>query len=180
MYSIYTLSDPKESRPRYVGLSQDPYKRYGGHLVNLNKTSAKDAWIMGLLDTGVLPALTIIETVETRMRAEEREHHWIHYYLQIGANLLNVAKVEYKPRPVSRSTTQQTRLELSPEAKEIKITLGWHGWTMQIRPRRNKGKLYIYAGRRIKATKKLEWRYICPLLRANAITEEQILEKLNK
>lgn len=183
MHQIYTLSDARENRPRYVGLSQNAYQRYGGHLVNLDRRTAKDAWIGSLLDAGILPTLTIIETVETRAQAEEREHYWIHHYLQIGANLFNVAKVGYKPRPTSTSTSltiQQAKLELSPEAKEIKITLGWQGWTMQLRPRRNKGKLYIYAGRRSKTTGKVEWRYICPLSRANAITEEQVLAKLNR
>lgn len=176
MYSIYTLSDPRDNSVRYVGLSKNAYKRYGSHLLNLESNNTpKDHWVTELLNLGILPVLNVIETVETHDMAEEREHYWIHFYLQTKVNILNVAKTTYQA--VSQSATPKVTFPKLDEAKQI---ISSQGWIPQEQTRR-KGTLYLYAGRRRKTERKgMEWRYIAPLSRLETMTAQEILAKLNK
>lgn len=62
----------------------------------------------------------------------------------------------------------------------VKQVISDQGWSPLERPRR-KGKLYLYAVRRNRQTEKqMEWRYIAPVSRLGAMTEEDILAILNK
>lgn len=52
------------------------------------------------------------------------------------------------------------------------------GWTPQEKARRKSGNLYLYAARWLKG--QTEWRYIAPLSKLAAMSEQEILAKLNR
>jgi hypothetical protein len=95
-YTIYTLSAPGERIDwkdiRYIGISIDVFSRFKQHLASHDDTNPeKTAWIQGLLAHGQKPTLGMIEEVETREHAREREQYWIRYAMEQGANVLNLA-----------------------------------------------------------------------------------------
>lgn len=116
MYHIYTLSDPRDASIRYVGMSQNAYKRYAMHLMNRSgMDNAKQNWIGELLQAGLGPTLNIVETVETKEKTEKREAYWIQYHLNLGAPLLNVSK--------NNLTRNQKHVSFLPPRKPIGISL---------------------------------------------------------
>jgi DNA-binding XRE family transcriptional regulator len=102
-YSIYTLSDPRNNMIRYVGISENPYRRYGNHLsLAISETTPKNSWIAELMDNELLPTLTIIERGLDRSNALDREDSWIKFYTKQYGPLLNVSErgksyAEYDP-----------------------------------------------------------------------------------
>lgn len=110
MYSIYTLSDPRDASIRYVGLSKNAYKRYAMHLtIPAKKQTEKDTWIRDLFKINSAPMLSIVETVETREEAQERERYWIQHYFSLDAKLVNRLKV---PAPREYLTPKQAAATL--------------------------------------------------------------------
>jgi hypothetical protein len=59
---------------------------------------------------------------------------------------------------------------------QVKQIIVKQGWTPQEKPRRGKGKLYLYAARR--SGSRLEWRYIAPVSRIENLTEQDVLDRL--
>lgn len=101
-YSVYTLTDPRTRKVRYVGISEKPYKRYGNHLSLASNTTPKNSWIADLMDNDMLPELTIVEFDLDRPTALDREDYWIKFYSQAYGDLLNVSErgksyAEYDP-----------------------------------------------------------------------------------
>lgn len=91
MYHVYTLTDPRDTKVRYVGMSQDAHKRYASHLATLERHCAdKDKWLQELVSLGYTPILNIIETVETKKEALAKEHYWIQRHLSASNSLTNV------------------------------------------------------------------------------------------
>jgi len=86
---IYALCDPRTFEVRYVGKSDDPYKRYCHHLMDKAKTY-KVNWIQSLLKVGLLPIRQILEECDKSIW-EQREQDWINFYKKIGSNLTNIA-----------------------------------------------------------------------------------------
>lgn len=88
---IYTLSDPRNGNVRYVGKTINPRMRYGTHIVNHEHSEggAKRAWISDLKSSGLAPQMIIIEEVEGRENAADRELFWVEKYLSDGCELVN-------------------------------------------------------------------------------------------
>lgn len=64
--------------------------------------------------------------------------------------------------------------------EQVKQFISEQGWTPQERPRR-KGKLYLYATKRdAQDWRQRTWTYIAPVSRLEAMSEQEILAKLNK
>lgn len=178
MYQVYTLADPRDTGIRYVGLSKNAYKRYAMHLlIPSKKRTEKDVWVKELLDMDTAPTLKIIETVETKQQAEDREQYWIHYYLQIKTNLLNVAKTGYMPKQIRRTHTVVSGVEINMNVETVKKIITDTGWSPVERTRR-KGTPYLYARKR--AGSQIEERYIAPLSKLATMSEQEILAKLNR
>lgn len=88
-YSIYTLSDPDTKEVRYVGKARDIGARFLGHIrESLNTDGSKARWFRGILETGKLPIIDIIETAEDS-EVGERERFWIKKYANEGCDLVN-------------------------------------------------------------------------------------------
>jgi hypothetical protein len=86
-YDIYHLSDPRDQSVRYVGMSKDARTRYRRHLSQ--KDNPLMPWFQELAEQGHKPFLTVIETVQGKQQAKERELHWINHYAAQGAYLEN-------------------------------------------------------------------------------------------
>jgi group I intron endonuclease len=91
MMYIYGLQDPETKRVRYVGVSNNPQRRFKAHLKPESaKFSHKDNWITSLKKRGLLPTLFIIQEV-----ADDSwglvEQQWIKHYRLNGEPLTNLA-----------------------------------------------------------------------------------------
>jgi hypothetical protein len=87
-YAIYGLTDPRDAFIRYIGISNNVYRRFREHVQHPYSPSHKDTWIHGLLEQGMLPGLVILEIVQGEASAREREEYWIGLYTYTGM-LLN-------------------------------------------------------------------------------------------
>lgn len=89
---IYTLKCPKTNEVRYVGKSNDPKRRYYGHM-RIDKTacSYKKNWVQSLLKQGLKPVLEIIKEVPVD-EWKDWEKHYIKYYKDKGCNLTNLGQ----------------------------------------------------------------------------------------
>ena len=89
--AVYALVDPRNGLRRYVGVTSDVVNRMHLHVQMVKDgTSARDIWIQGLLATGVIPAMEVLELVRREYRLA-RETHWIRA-LNAGGHLTNVRK----------------------------------------------------------------------------------------
>src|SRR5258708_38517455 len=79
-YVIYGLTDPRDTFIRYIGISNNVYRRFREHVQHPYSPSHKDEWMNGLLEQGMLPGLVILETVQGEHVAREREEYWINFY----------------------------------------------------------------------------------------------------
>lgn len=91
--SVYGLKDPRNDEIFYVGMSIDPYARYGQHLAFRVANDAKETRILDMRREGLMPNLIIIEPNIPDKNAREREGYWIRYYLGLGAPLTNKSKI---------------------------------------------------------------------------------------
>lgn len=69
---IYTLSDPRTNKVRYVGMSKNPEKRFKSHIKE-SKSGSKNHrcnWVRELLDENLYPIINIIE--ETSFEKKRR------------------------------------------------------------------------------------------------------------
>lgn len=90
MVGLYALCDPRDGRPRYVGVSVDPVRRYSVHVAPSEraKSNPKARWIAELAELGQRPILLPIDTVPAR-EADLLERHCIALLNQVGVPLLN-------------------------------------------------------------------------------------------
>ena len=90
MIYIYTLTDPRDGRVRYVGKTNNKETRLANHISNA-KTIKHNRhvcnWIKELLALGLKPVFKVIE--ECVDNWAEREVSWIAHYKAIGCKLTN-------------------------------------------------------------------------------------------
>lgn len=93
LQSAYKLFDPGTDETRYVGISNDPYRRYGQHLADRTKCE-KVEWIHDLQNDGLLPGMQIIETDMMPVIAGEREKYWVTtpHALRAGASRISLTE----------------------------------------------------------------------------------------
>ena len=90
MYSIYALIDPRDNITRYIGITEKPVnQRVQQHLLGNDGNVNKIAWINELDQLGISPIVEVLEQVESKEEALEREIYWIRYYLDLNAPLMN-------------------------------------------------------------------------------------------
>lgn len=93
-YTLYTLSDPRDERVHYVGISKDVERRYQEHVTCLGMNLHKNIWVIELFREERKPVLTIIEEITGKKQALERENYWIQHYLAQGSPLTNILSGE--------------------------------------------------------------------------------------
>jgi DNA-binding Xre family transcriptional regulator len=100
MQFVYVLFHPITDVIAYVGITDNPYRRYGDHCrVKINDDSPKAAWIRGLKEKNLRPSMKIVECVEVDEYARDRELYWIQHYLNLGIKLVNVVNNHPLPSP---------------------------------------------------------------------------------
>lgn len=87
---IYGLFDPRNLELRYIGRAKNPQNRFYRHIHEARKSTAthKSAWIRGLLNDNLKPAIEILEEC-TEDNWQEIEQAWIAEAKEKGANILN-------------------------------------------------------------------------------------------
>lgn len=92
---IYVLLDPTTDAVRYVGKTNNVYKRYYNHLQELQDPKKRGYhsknWIRQVLKTGVAPKILIVEECNSDTW-REREKFWIQLYKTEGCNLTNMTE----------------------------------------------------------------------------------------
>lgn len=106
---IYALRCPVTNQPRYIGASVNPQARLDYHLFRARQyfekvrargyfivaPTPKDFWINGLMDSGLLPVLDILEVCPAES-ADEREEAWIDKFVSEGVYLTNVKRKHHR------------------------------------------------------------------------------------
>jgi predicted GIY-YIG superfamily endonuclease len=85
---IYTLIDPRNNLPRYVGYSADPYKRFCKHVEEVGETH-KCRWIAELLNLQLMPRLSVLCIVQGSREACRIEVAWIRKLKERSIDLTN-------------------------------------------------------------------------------------------
>lgn len=89
---IYGLFDPRTTELRYIGKTVKTLEqRLSNHVTSARncKLQRVARWIRGVILSGHLPEICIIEDVAPGDDWQESERFWIAYYRSIGANLVN-------------------------------------------------------------------------------------------
>jgi hypothetical protein len=111
-YTVYRLRDPRDNAIRYIGLTSNVFERFKQYLRCDGVNPAKDAWIQKLAWAQVLPAMDSLERIGPWSYALAREASWIEYYLQLGANLFNIAgrplASTAKPRKAKHTSNERS------------------------------------------------------------------------
>ncbi|SRR6266487_3906215 len=88
-HQVYALIDPRDNAIRYIGISDDTQYRFYQHLQCIGVGKREKQWIKELRRSGLRPVLRILETIDSRSTACERERYWIQEMLHRGSPLLN-------------------------------------------------------------------------------------------
>jgi len=90
---IYSLSDPRDGKVRYVGSTVEPNSRLSGHLTSARRRSGltlKDKWVKSLLSQKRNPTISIIESGTVTSSRKTREAFWISAFSASGCDLFNI------------------------------------------------------------------------------------------
>jgi hypothetical protein len=86
---IYGLIDPTTLEVRYIGKSDNPYKRFLRHIID-KIHSHKYFWVQTLLKQGLKPTLCILEQCENKKSVwSVRERDWISFGRKLKWSLTN-------------------------------------------------------------------------------------------
>lgn len=88
MHFIYTLSDPRTAKIRYVGKTVNLKRRLAGHIGCDGRGNRKHSWVRSLTVLGLKPEMEVIE-VAGDDEWESSERFWIALIKSCGAELLN-------------------------------------------------------------------------------------------
>ena len=120
MQTIYLLSDPITSAPRYVGATNNLRIRINNHLLGYSNGRCKN-WIKSVLRLGLKPLVEILEVVEKPQR-QDAERAWILGFRQTGADLTNLTdggegRLGYNLGPETKSKISASKIgkKRSPE-----------------------------------------------------------------
>jgi len=122
IYTVYALIDPRDHAVRYIGMTDDIYRRLKAHLRE-TANMAKYAWIQGLQKEQRVFIMHTLEQCQQHAQAVERETYWIRHYLKRGAPLLNrdigtgIMPAVFQPKEHAISALVAQRLEAT--AREI-------------------------------------------------------------
>jgi len=91
-FSTYFLRDPRDNSVFYVGITNNPDRRYQSHVSQISGNYEKDARIQQLAKLGLLPIMDVVESGQTKVQARERETYWIQYHRQRRILITNVSQ----------------------------------------------------------------------------------------
>lgn len=108
---IYALIDPETHEVRYVGKSDNPYKRFLNHLLDKMELH-KVRWIQLLLGKGLKPEWTVLEQCDKSIW-QERERDWISFGKRIGWPLTNLTDGGDGGSFKGRHHSEESRMKIS-------------------------------------------------------------------
>jgi len=136
IWHIYTLTDPRTNKVRYVGRAGNPAHRLRQHLNRARSgytQTHRDCWLNGLRTAGLLPILAVVETGHGDW--QEAEMRWIAFYRQQGATLTNLTNggegcVGYSPSEMTREKIAMALRNRKPgnRTKQPRIENGNNLW----------------------------------------------------
>lgn len=89
MHAVYALVDPRDNKPRYIGITKDLHQRLIQHLRCDGTNYRKDAWIKDLQANHLMLRMDTLQVVTTALEATVQEAYWIHHYLMLKCDLYN-------------------------------------------------------------------------------------------
>ncbi len=89
LYFVYELVDPRNNATGYVGITNNPNKRYLEHIEERGGKGRKFEWIKRLQGEQAQPKMKILEIVDDLAQARRLERYWVQYYLKKGSSLVN-------------------------------------------------------------------------------------------
>lgn len=123
MYVIYALVDPRDNAVRYVGITDDVYKRFLAHINCNGSNFAKNTWILELRAANKMVIMKTLEEVETRDQALAREACWIKRLEMINQPIVNIIQrssprmaKETNLRSVRKAVLEMARVPVSPSS----------------------------------------------------------------
>jgi GIY-YIG catalytic domain len=78
--TIYGHEDPRNGIIRYVGQTENVYRRFIEHISFEKPVEPKDFWIQELKDLNLMLIMRTLEVVDGKQVAREREAYWIQHY----------------------------------------------------------------------------------------------------
>lgn len=115
MYAVYALIDPRDNLVRYVGMTEDVYRRFSNHVNCSGGNYAKTAWIMELRELNKMVIMTTLEEVSERELALKREQYWINHFEMLGSPIMNIMGV-VSSRGTGKARRKKTHVENHAEA----------------------------------------------------------------
>ncbi len=117
-YFIYTLSDPRTNKIRYIGQTNNPNNRLKRHLQKsylekYDKNTYKSNWIKSLLKENVFPVMEILDE-GTKENINDLEIYWIAQFKTWGFKLTNLSEGgEFGVDWTGRKHTAETKKKMS-------------------------------------------------------------------
>ena len=149
---IYGLKDPRNFRPRYVGLTTNSLiHRLSQHMCDKTNTY-KTAWIKSLIKNNLSPEIFIIEeinlepTLNNRKFLAEREMYWIKALREKGYKLTNGTDggdgvLGLLPETIEKIKKSNTGQKRSPEiiaAMSERMKKAWANGTIKVPSQKGK------------------------------------------
>lgn len=85
---IYTLTDPRDFKVKYIGKTNNIKKRLYRHITESNGNSKKDNWIKKLNEINLSPIIEVLDTCEDDY-INKLEIYWISQFISWGFELKN-------------------------------------------------------------------------------------------
>ena len=79
-WGIYGLVDPRTEKIRYIGISQNVFKRYREHTQIIDLTTPKGQWVNDLYVHGMRPMLLLMGIAQEESIARAKEKAFIEQY----------------------------------------------------------------------------------------------------
>lgn len=121
MWIVYALVDSRDGKVRYVGMTDNVYKRFQAHIRCSGGNIEKNAWVLSMREANVMVQMIELERFEDRGRARVREIYWINHYIDLGHPLVNIQRS--MPRLVSKVLVRSSEVK-SPKSAIAAVESG--------------------------------------------------------
>lgn len=92
-FHIYHLIDPETKEVKYVGMTNNPQRRYWQHIKNLDRRmTEKRAWLEGLFSRSLLPEIEIVDTADNEVEGRNLEQQHVTMNKSTILNIHNPGK----------------------------------------------------------------------------------------